>query len=137
MRIDGSCHCGSITYEADIDAGKVAICHCTDCQILSGTAFRITAPVREEDFHLLRGVPAQYTKTAESGRARIQAHTVAMHTLTDGVLRLADLDILTGVGSLAVIGTVALLEGRRVHAVAATSGSAGVPRTGRCRCRAS
>lgn len=72
MKIDGSCHCGAIVYEADIDPAQVRICHCTDCQVLSGTAFRITAPAREQDFRLLRGEPAQYVKTAESGRARIQ-----------------------------------------------------------------
>jgi hypothetical protein len=73
MRIDGACHCGAIAYVAELDPSQVRICHCGDCQTLSGAAFRVTAPVREEDFRLLRGVPAQYTKTAESGRARIQA----------------------------------------------------------------
>ncbi|SMH45932.1 GFA family protein [Mesorhizobium australicum] len=73
MKIDGSCHCGAIAYEAEIDPAQVRICHCTDCQVLSGTAFRITAPAREQDFRLLRGEPAQYLKTAESGRVRIQA----------------------------------------------------------------
>jgi hypothetical protein len=32
MKIDGSCHCGCITYEAEIDPTKVMICHWTDCQ---------------------------------------------------------------------------------------------------------
>ena len=31
MKIDGSCHCGAIVYEADIDPAQVRICHCTDC----------------------------------------------------------------------------------------------------------
>jgi len=42
MKIDGGCHCGYITYTAEIDPDKVGICHCTDCQTLSGSAF---APV--------------------------------------------------------------------------------------------
>ena len=37
MKIDGRCHCGCITYEAEIDPDKVMICHCTDCQTLSGS----------------------------------------------------------------------------------------------------
>lgn len=73
MKIDGQCHCGAIAYEAEIDPEDVRICHCTDCQVLSGTAFRITAPTAEADFRLLRGTPAEYRKTAESGRIRIQA----------------------------------------------------------------
>jgi hypothetical protein len=29
MKIDGCCHCGYITYEAEIDPEKILICHCT------------------------------------------------------------------------------------------------------------
>ena len=42
MKIDGSCHCGAIRYEAEVDPGGVSICHCTDCQKLTGSAFRVT-----------------------------------------------------------------------------------------------
>jgi hypothetical protein len=44
MKVNGECHCGAITYEAIIDPEKVAICHCTDCQQLSGTAYRTVVP---------------------------------------------------------------------------------------------
>jgi len=37
MKVDGRCHCGYITYEAEIDLENL-ICHCTDCQTLSGSA---------------------------------------------------------------------------------------------------
>lgn len=73
MRIDGSCHCGAIRYEADIDPASVAICHCTDCQTLSGSAFRTVVPTKKEDFRLLAGTPKVYVKTAESGNPRVQA----------------------------------------------------------------
>ncbi len=73
MKIDGSCHCGAICYEADINPKSVGICHCTDCQIFSGSAFRITAPVPREQFRLLQGTPRIYIKTAESGNQRAQA----------------------------------------------------------------
>lgn len=73
MKIDGSCHCGRITYEAEIDPQKVGICHCTDCQQLTGTAFRVSAPTPEENFCLRSGTPKIYVKTAESGRKRAQA----------------------------------------------------------------
>jgi len=43
MKIDGRCHCRHITYEADIDPDKILICHCTDCQTLSDSAFRVVA----------------------------------------------------------------------------------------------
>ena len=38
MKIDGGCHCGAIAYEAEVDPEKTSICHCTDCQQLTGTA---------------------------------------------------------------------------------------------------
>jgi hypothetical protein len=34
------CHCGYIIYEAEIDPEKLMIRHCSDCQTLSGSAFR-------------------------------------------------------------------------------------------------
>ena len=73
MKIDGGCHCGYITYEAEVDPGKVVICHCTDCQTLSGSAFRTAAPTAEGTFNLLAGELKIYVKTAESGNRRAQA----------------------------------------------------------------
>ena len=72
MRIDGSCHCGRLTYEADIDPDKVGVCHCTDCQTLSGSAFTAFVPVAKENLWM-RGEPRIYVKTAESGNRRAQA----------------------------------------------------------------
>ena len=73
MKVDGSCHCGRIRYEAEIDPAMVMICHCTDCQTLSGSAFRTVAPAPREGFRILRGSPKIYMKTAESGNRRQQA----------------------------------------------------------------
>jgi len=73
MKIEGACHCGSIRYEAEIDPEKVTICHCTDCQILSGSAFRTVVPAPKAGFRLLAGKPKAYVKTAESGNKRLQA----------------------------------------------------------------
>lgn len=64
MKIDGACHCGDIRYEAEVDPAAVAICHCTDCQTLSGSAFRTVVPARRSDFRLLAGQPKAYLKTA-------------------------------------------------------------------------
>jgi len=73
MRIEGGCHCGNITYEAEIDPETVGICHCTDCQILSGSAFSISVPAAREAFILRTGQPKIYVKTADSGTPRAQA----------------------------------------------------------------
>jgi len=60
MKIDGRCHCGYITYQAEIDPGNVLVCHCTDCQTLSGSAFRTVVLTREDGFKLLSGEPKVY-----------------------------------------------------------------------------
>lgn len=72
MKIDGGCHCGAITYEAEIDPEKVGICHCSDCQVLSGTAFRIAVPAHEDDFRI-SGEPRIYIRLGTTGARRAQA----------------------------------------------------------------
>ena len=73
MRIDGSCHCGFITIEGEADPEKTQICHCTDCQTGTGSAFRISIPVLGSSFKMT-GQPTTYLKTtADSGRPRVQA----------------------------------------------------------------
>lgn len=73
MKIDGRCHCGFIAYEAEVDPEDTRICHCTDCQALSGAPFRASVRAARDAFRLLSGEPAIYIKTAESGRKRAQA----------------------------------------------------------------
>lgn len=74
MKIDGGCHCGKITYEAEVDESKVGVCHCTDCQQLTGTAFRVTVSATDDGFRILSGEPKIYIKTsADSGNHRAQA----------------------------------------------------------------
>ena len=67
MKIDGQCHCGNVTFEAEVDPEQVYVCHCTDCQSISGSPFRWAASVPKEDFRLLSGSPKTYVKHAESG----------------------------------------------------------------------
>lgn len=73
MKIDGSCHCGKITYRAEIDPDRVSICHCTDCQQLTGTTFRVSAAALDGTLEF-DGEPKVYIKrTADSGNLRAQS----------------------------------------------------------------
>ncbi len=72
MKIDGQCHCGRVRYEATIDPERVSICHCTDCQMLTGTAFRTTVLTRRDDVRLTGEEPKCYAKISENGRTRLQ-----------------------------------------------------------------
>ena len=70
MKIDGSCFCGEIRFEANVDPHKMTICHCTDCQRMSGSAFRTIIPAAREAFKLIAGTPKKFIKTADSGNRR-------------------------------------------------------------------
>jgi hypothetical protein len=73
MKIDGACACGAIKIEGEADPEKTSICHCTDCQVGTGTAFRVSIAVPGTAFKMT-GQPATYLKTtADSGRPRLQA----------------------------------------------------------------
>jgi len=74
MRIDGRCHCGNLSFEAEADPALVSICHCTDCQTGSGSAFRVSVRTLGKTFKMLSGEPTLYLKTtAETGNPRMQA----------------------------------------------------------------
>jgi hypothetical protein len=70
MKVEGRCHCGQIAYEADVDPNEVSLCNCTDCQMLTGSTFRVSVRAKKENFRLLRGQPKVYVKTADSGARR-------------------------------------------------------------------
>lgn len=71
MLIHGACHCGAISFTAEVDPDRVTVCHCTDCQVMSGSPFRAVVAVPIERFHLT-GEPARYIKVAQSGNRRAQ-----------------------------------------------------------------
>ena len=73
MKIDGKCHCGNITFVAEADPGQVIICHCTDCQMLTGTPYRVVVRVPADKIEWRGGKAKTYVKTAESGTKRVQA----------------------------------------------------------------
>ena len=73
MKIEGACSCGSIRIEGEADPATTSICHCADCQTGTGTAFRISIPVKGDSFKVT-GEPTIYIKTtADSGNPRAQA----------------------------------------------------------------
>ena len=73
MEIHGSCHCGSVKYEAVVDPARTTICHCTDCQNLTGSAYRVSVAAIVGSFRLTTGRPTVYVKVGDSGSRRAQA----------------------------------------------------------------
>jgi hypothetical protein len=73
MKVEGTCHCGYITVEGEADPERVNICHCTDCQTRTGSAFGVSVQVAGSTFKMT-GQPTTYLKTtADSGKPRLQA----------------------------------------------------------------
>jgi hypothetical protein len=72
MQVDGRCHCGRVTFEADIDPRAVSICHCTDCQTLTGSPYRVTVICSGGQIRVTGKAPKIYAKIGESGRTRYQ-----------------------------------------------------------------
>ncbi len=71
MQVHGACHCGNVSFTAEIDPSKVMMCNCTDCQTLSGAPFRAIAQAPIESLQLT-GQTKAYIKTAASGNKRAQ-----------------------------------------------------------------
>ena len=72
MHVDGRCHCGAIRYEAEVEPDSIAICHCRDCQRLSGSAFRANVSAPADTFRI-SGRPKLYVKIGDSGARRVHA----------------------------------------------------------------
>ena len=69
MEIDGQCHCGKVRYTATVDPANASMCHCTDCQRISGSAFRTTIRLPDSDLRMT-GETKVYKKVAGSGIER-------------------------------------------------------------------
>jgi hypothetical protein len=88
MKIDGRCHCGYVSFEAEADPETTTICNCTDCQTMSGAPLRAGIITRPGTFVLLSGEPTIYRKTGDSGAVRPQGFCprcgTAIYSTSDG-----------------------------------------------------
>ncbi len=72
-KITGGCQCGTIRYEVAGAPKRVEVCHCSDCQRQSGSAFGMTMVVIEADFRLIKGNLKTYASKSAAGRAKLGA----------------------------------------------------------------
>jgi len=54
---EGGCACGAVRYRLLEDPLGLHVCHCTDCQTTTGTAFILSAPTRRRSLELVQGEP--------------------------------------------------------------------------------
>ena len=65
--IAGGCLCGQVRYSANVEPMFVGVCHCTDCQKFSGSAFAAVIAVPKAAV-TVTGTLKTYTKNGDSGQ---------------------------------------------------------------------
>lgn len=66
----GGCQCGFIRYEISGTDGNLSVCHCTECQKQSGSAFGMSLNVAPERFELRSGRLKSFEVVCDSGRTK-------------------------------------------------------------------
>jgi hypothetical protein len=66
-QIKGGCLCGNIRYESTAAPVLSAVCHCTQCQKQSGSAFSTNLVVPAQAFKLTAQVPSVFVDAGGSG----------------------------------------------------------------------
>ena len=70
-KVNGQCFCGAVCWEAEIEEQYIGICHCRDCQVFSGGAFRMSGITPPAAFRFTAGEPRRYAKRGDSGAIRV------------------------------------------------------------------
>ena len=65
-QISGGCLCGSVRYSADAEPAFVGVCHCSDCQRFTGSAFATVVAVPASALRV-SGMLKTFTKPGDSG----------------------------------------------------------------------
>ena len=64
-KLDGHCMCGSITYSCDAEPVATAVCHCTECQRQTGTAFSLVVVVPRDALRVEGDTLSTYTTVGD------------------------------------------------------------------------
>src|SRR3954454_22844721 len=65
--IEGGCRCGKVRYSADTEPVFVGVCHCTDCQHFTGSAFATVVGVPASALKVT-GTLKSFTKRGDPGK---------------------------------------------------------------------
>ena len=66
----GGCLCNALRYRFKTEPQTVYICHCTECQKVSSSAFGMSVRVNGHDFTITEGNGKIIKTTADSGRIK-------------------------------------------------------------------
>ena len=65
--VTGGCLCGQVRYTADAEPVFAGVCHCTDCQKETGSAFNIVVALPQAALSI-EGPAKTYTQKGDSGQ---------------------------------------------------------------------
>ena len=68
VAMTGSCLCGQVKYSANTDPAFVGVCHCTDCQKFTGSAFAVVVGLPKSAL-TIQGPLSTFDKTGDTGKA--------------------------------------------------------------------
>ena len=67
---EGGCACGAVRYRLLEDPLELHVCHCTNCQTVTGSAFLMCMPVHTRSLELLKGDPKAVSFRSRDGLAK-------------------------------------------------------------------
>jgi hypothetical protein len=67
---EGGCACGAVRYRLLEDPLELHVCHCTNCQSVSGSAFVMCMPVHTRSLERLKGDPEAAAFQTPDGLAK-------------------------------------------------------------------
>jgi len=68
MKFEGGCRCGKVRYSADAEPIFVGVCHCSDCQKSTGSAFNVVVAVPTPTVSV-QGALSTFEGRGDSGKA--------------------------------------------------------------------
>ena len=97
--IKGSCRCGKVTYSASAEPIFAGVCHCTNCQKSSGSAFATVVAIPTPTLSV-SGTLKTFDSTGDSGKA------THLHFCPEcGTAVTEDADVMPGV-TMITVGTL-------------------------------
>lgn len=89
---EGGCLCGAVRYRLVEDPIGLHVCHCTNCQKITGSAFITCMPVHRRALELVRGSTQLFAFTTIDGLAKREQRCAACGSCLWG--EIADLPLL-------------------------------------------
>ena len=66
-KVEGGCLCGKVRYTIDAEPAFIGVCHCTDCQKFTGSAFSTVIAVPPSSLKVT-GTLKTFTKAGDTGK---------------------------------------------------------------------